>query len=500
MANLYSLNEDILLYLTSFLELYGVISLSQTCRRFFVLATHIAAYWKSDLQRIKPAYLARVKPWSEYEAIELRDAAILSRNSDLAWNYGKDFTPHRLVTFSTRPNRMIFLVPRTRWAISTRIENGRKGVRVDCRDLRTGKIGGYFIIPVLEGLASYHTYCADGKSISSNEIRLLLLLPRDYRHTIIAVYKVTFEEKPPISEPSVLTHIEEFVLEIGKNYHKFCLSDDGLFLAMGTESSISLTNTKTRNRFWWRIKNFLAKDLLFIEDSLLAVDGHWARVAIIHISPLFRPSERHFTSKRSSIEGSNEDIRMLSLSTNKSGNALSWALNRARELWLLPPKVFHSESLSTTGSQISFEVAWLSDKRSCSLGTIYFDAPLEAPSHLSTSESQDYTTGFPIPILSNGLRPREEDPALTIPSSSTITGFRRQRTVVAQHDKYNIFTDEKLVHVLGVDRLGKSRSITLPPEYHACQVIALDEGTGVILFEGHGGPGSEYAHHVLWLV
>ncbi|KAG8813159.1 hypothetical protein FRC19_002631 [Serendipita sp. 401] len=500
MADLYSLNEDILLYLTPFIDLYGVISLSQTCRRFFALATHVVAYWKSNLQRIKPAYLARVKPWSEYEAIELRDAAILSRNSDLAWNYGKDFTPHRLGTFSTRPNRTIFLVPRTRWAISTRIENGRKGIRVDCRDLRTGKIGGYFIIPVLECLASYHTYCADGKSISPNEIRLLLFLPRDYKHTIIAVYKVTFEEKLPVSEPSILTHIEEFVFEITENYQKFCLSDDGIFLAMGSETSISLTNTKTRNTFQWRIKNFFPEDLIFLDDSLLAADSRWSRVAIIHIPHLFRPLERPFASKGSSIEGSNEDIRMLSLSTNKNGNGLSKALNRARELWLLPPKFFHSERWSATGNQISFEVAWLTDERSCSFSTIYFDAPLEAPGYLSTGDSQAYTTGFPIPILSNSLRPREENPALTVPSPSTITRFHRQRTIIAQQDKYNIFSNEKLVHVLGVDRLGKSRSITLPSEYHGSQVIALDEGTGVILFEGHGGSWSEHAHHVLWLV
>ncbi|KAG8813282.1 hypothetical protein FRC17_001616 [Serendipita sp. 399] len=492
MRNLHNLDEDLLVYLTSFIDLCDAISLSQTSRSIFELATQSTSYWRENLASIKPVYLARVQPWSEYTAGELRDAAILSRKSDLIWTKGREFVTKRWTQLpDSSPGELICFVPRTRWALYFKQD---EPTSIKCYDIKTGQLAGSFTVQGSENPAVTNRRCAHAKSISSNEVRIICSLSGDTISTILLVYQITFMESSSPSSKPTFSISEKRVFSIEKDYLSLSFSGDGKLLALSDESAVTLINIDTGVSYKWNYPMTCSPGSVDFSNELLVMlfgDGDKYRLATIHVPSILRSSAQSPTP----LEGGantikDEEINFLPPSDDQNGEDFFLAIEEASNWWLLPPRSNLRMRDEGTAGHRSIDIVFLTDEYSCSYGTLSLDGPVHT---LDQARLEDHRRTTIICSL-----PRAETEQLRVDGSHRTILYRNYLTfpgyAYRSPDRSTI-----RVHVVGVDKPGASRPLVLPPECVEKGVFPScgNEATGVVIALGFDRPNGVF---VFWFV
>ncbi|KAG8823625.1 hypothetical protein FRC17_009278 [Serendipita sp. 399] len=468
MRNLHNLDEDLLVYLTSFIELYDAISLSQTSRSIFELATQSTSYWRENLAIIKPVYLGRVQPWSEYTAGELRDAAILSRKSDFIWTKGREFVTKRWTQLpDSSPGELICFVPRTRWALYFKQD---EPTPIKCYDIKTGQLAGSFTVQGSENPAVTN------------------------RRTILLIYQITFMESSSSSSKPTFSISEKLVFSIEKDYLSLSFSGDGTLLALSDESAVTLISIDTGVSYKWNYPMTCSPGSVDFSNELLVMlfgDGDKYRLATTHVPSILRGSAQSPTPSEGGANTiKDEEINFLPPSVDQNGEDFFLAIEEALNWWLLPPKSNLGMRDEGTAGHQSIDIVFLTDEYSCNYGTLSLDGPFHT---LDQARLEDHRTTTIICSL-----PRAETEQLRVDGSHRTILYRNYLTfpgyAYRSPDRSTI-----RVHVVGVDKPGASRPMVLPPECVEKGVFPScgNEATGVVIALGFDRPNGVF---VFWFV
>lgn len=466
-ANLNTLNFDVLINIARFLSMRDLIALSQTCRQAYLRSRESVAFWWHVLKEIKQAYLSKIGPWTSYSAIELREAVIRSLRALRAWNYADPLKATKIVTIYLPPRdsfglNRIAIIPNTRWMIQL----ARRDVNI--YDMNTGQQLGSFAT-----VDNASTFLGDCRAVAPDECVLLIGNTRD---CIATVYKLRLCDPDPqaVASSVLVEQTHTIIYNRRSSFPK--LSGDGRMVASVDESSLKLHILENGRTLYWKHNSLRPRRFGFYRDLLLFYHCSSTAVSMagIHI-----PSELE--------EGSNarKALNITTLELESSPTLMA----PVEDIWSQPIKPIN-DVMWNQSSDDSIMALYLATETHIAQCCIQVSLRQLTLREATTSKAAQFYPDFSLQT------PRGSDKTTKDARSPNIidliplprSAYRRSNT---QHTIFDSISDSipafdiEWIHVLGVDQPGIIRRIELPREYrfiHELELTAFDEESGVMLF------------------
>lgn len=262
-----AMSPEILLNIVEFLEAPQCLTLSQTCKRIYILSRERRGYWT------KCAFthgLLLPGPREQYTTEELRTLAIRQANLEYDWDFHTPRIRRQTIIMHEWAAQEYFIPSGSRWLVQYGFSNDGSILRI-WDIMKNRKVGDVVALH-----ATDEATCIAGDSLAPDQIVLACSYTRQHQVTVLAF---EFTEDAEAATPSYTLERREIIFD--EEVRKCTIKGD--VLATTTRRSTAVQQWRNDDtRRWIQRPNSVQSLCQIVEDYLIFTAAYSTSATVVH--------------------------------------------------------------------------------------------------------------------------------------------------------------------------------------------------------------------------